>query len=52
MNYETIEDAYHFVSGAPPYEHTVVIHRATEEAFFASETSLGVRDRKRENALI
>lgn len=37
MNYETIEDAYHFVSGAPPYEHTAVIHRATGEAFFASE---------------
>ncbi|MDF1537007.1 MAG: UPF0158 family protein [bacterium] len=37
MTYETIEDAYHFVNGGPPYEHTAVIHRGTGEGFFASE---------------
>ena len=37
MTYETIEDAFYFVSGAPPHEHTAVVHLATGEAFFASE---------------
>ena len=37
MTYETIEEAYYFVSDAPPYEHTAVVHRTTGKAFFASE---------------
>jgi hypothetical protein len=37
MTYETIEEAFHFVSGVPPYEHTAVVHRATGKSFFASE---------------
>jgi hypothetical protein len=37
MDYRTIEDAFLFVSGAAPFEHSAVVHRITGEAFFASE---------------
>lgn len=37
MIYDTIEEAFHFVSAAPPYEHTAVVHRVTGETFYASD---------------
>ena len=37
MDYNTIEDAFLFVSSAPPFEHSVVVHRITGESFSASE---------------
>jgi hypothetical protein len=36
MNYDTIEEAFLFVSGPPPFEHTAVVHRKTGESFYAS----------------
>jgi hypothetical protein len=39
MTYTTIEDAFLFVSSAPPCEHYAVVNRITGEAFFASEYS-------------
>ncbi len=36
MTYDTIEEAFLFVSGAAPFEHTAVVHRKTGEAFYAS----------------
>ena len=37
MDYNTIEDAFLFVSSAPPSEHSAVVHRITGESFYASE---------------
>ena len=37
MTYETIEEAFFFVSSAQPYEHAAVVNRITGEAFYASE---------------
>jgi len=37
MTYDTIEEAFLFVSGAAPFEITAVIHRKTGETFFASD---------------
>jgi len=37
MTYNTIEEAFFFVSGAQPYEHTAVVNRVTGESFYASE---------------
>ena len=37
MTYDTIEEAFIFVSAAPPYEHTAVVHRVTGETFYASD---------------
>lgn len=36
MTYDTIEDAFLFVSGAAPGEHCAVVNRKTGESFFAS----------------
>jgi len=36
MTYDTIEEAFLFVSGAPPFEHIAVVNWATGESFFAS----------------
>lgn len=36
MTYDTIEDAFLFVSSAAPGEHCAAINRATGESFFAS----------------
>ncbi|MGK2944741.1 MAG: UPF0158 family protein [Desulfuromonadales bacterium] len=36
MTYDTIEDAFLFVSGGPPSEHIAVINRKTGKSFFAS----------------
>ena len=37
MTYDTIEEAFLFVSSAAPFEHTAVVHRQTGESFFASD---------------
>ena len=37
MTYETIEEAFFFVSGGPPYECTAVVNCVTGESFYASE---------------
>ena len=37
MTYSTIEDAFLFVSSAPPCEHYAVVNRITGEAFFTSD---------------
>ncbi len=37
MPYETIEEAFHFVSSGPPFERTAVLNRVTGEAFYASD---------------
>jgi hypothetical protein len=36
MIYDTIEEAFLFVSGAAPFERTAVVHRKTGETFYAS----------------
>lgn len=36
MTYDTIEEAFLFVSSAPAFEHIAVVNRATGESFFAS----------------
>jgi len=36
MTYDTIEEAFLFVSGAAPCERTAVVHRKTGETFYAS----------------
>lgn len=36
MTYDTIEEAFLFVSSAPPFEHMAVVNRATGESFYAS----------------
>jgi hypothetical protein len=36
MTYDTIEEAFLFVSSAPPFENTAVINRKTGESFYAS----------------
>lgn len=36
MTYDTIEEAFYFVSSASPFEHTAVVHRKTGESFYAS----------------
>ena len=36
MTYDTIEEAFLFVSGAPPFEHPAVVRRKTGESFYAS----------------
>lgn len=36
MTFDTIEDAFDFVGGAPPGERTAVVHRKTGESFYAS----------------
>ena len=36
MTYDTLEEAFLFVSGAAPCEHTAVVHRKTGETFYAS----------------
>jgi hypothetical protein len=36
MKYDFIEDAFHFVSGAAPYERSAVVNRVTGETYFAS----------------
>ena len=36
MTYDTIEEAFDFVSGAPPCEHLAVVHRITGESYFSS----------------
>ena len=37
MTYDTIEDAFLFVSSTVPFEHTAVVHRQTGESFYASD---------------
>ena len=37
MTYQTIEEAFFFVSGGQPYEHTAVVNRITGETFYASD---------------
>lgn len=37
MTYETLDEAFLFVSAAPPGENIAVINRKTGESFFASE---------------
>jgi len=37
MTYQTIEEAFFFVSDVQPYEHTAVVNRITGETFYASE---------------
>jgi hypothetical protein len=39
MDYKTIEEAFLFVSSAPPFESSAVVHRITGESFYASELS-------------
>ena len=39
MNYEDIELAFHFVSGAPPGERSAVINRITGESYYAAVMS-------------
>jgi len=39
MTYDTIEEAFLFVSSAPPFEHLAVVNRATGKSFFASPMS-------------
>lgn len=36
MTFETIEDAFHFVSSAAYGEHVAVVSRTTGQAYFAS----------------
>lgn len=36
MSYDTIDDAFHFVSDAPPGERKALVHRQTGEVFLAS----------------
>ncbi len=36
MTYDTIEDAFLFVSSAAPFECIAVVHRKTGETFYAS----------------
>jgi hypothetical protein len=36
MTYDTIEEAFLFVSSAAPFERTAVVHRKTGETFYAS----------------
>ena len=36
MTYDTIENAFLFVSSAAPFECTAVVHRKTAETFYAS----------------
>lgn len=36
MAYDSIEDAFHFVSDAPPGERSAVVHRLTGQVFIAS----------------
>lgn len=36
MTYDTIEEAFLFVSSAAPFECTAVVHRQTGETFYAS----------------
>ncbi len=36
LTFETIEDAFYFVSSAAPGEHCAVVNRVTGESFFAS----------------
>jgi hypothetical protein len=36
MTYDDIENAFLFVSGAPPFEHSAVVHRVSGEIFYAS----------------
>ncbi len=37
MTYDTIEDAFLFVSSTASFEHTAVVHRQTGESFYASD---------------
>ena len=37
MTYETIEEAFFFVSDVQPFEHSAVVNRITGEVFYASE---------------
>ena len=37
LAYETVEEAFFFVSGDQPYMHTAVVNLVTGEAFYASE---------------
>ncbi|MCK4623407.1 MAG: hypothetical protein KAT62_14495 [Desulfuromonadales bacterium] len=37
MTYDTIEEAFLFVSSASPFENTAIVHRTTEEVFFSSQ---------------
>lgn len=37
MTYDTIEDAFLFVSSTASFEHIAVVHRQTGESFFASD---------------
>jgi len=37
MTYQTIEEAFFFVSAGQPYEHTAVVNRITGETFYASD---------------
>ena len=37
MTYETIEEAFFFVSDVHPFEHSAVVNRITGEVFYASE---------------
>jgi hypothetical protein len=36
MTYETIEEAFYFVSSAPPFENSAVVNRKTGEAYYES----------------
>jgi hypothetical protein len=36
MNYDTIDNAFHYVSDAPPGERMAVVHRPTGKVFLAS----------------
>lgn len=36
MSYDTIDDAFHYVSDAPPGERTAVVHRSTGKVYLAS----------------
>lgn len=38
MTYNTIEEAFFFVNGAPLFENCALVHRKTSETFFASDT--------------
>jgi hypothetical protein len=36
MTYDEIENAFFFVSGAPPFENSAVVHRVSGEIFYSS----------------
>ena len=40
MTYETIEEAFFFVSSVQPYEHAAVVNCTTGETFYTSDMAI------------